>query len=197
MRGFMKLTIIASLCLTAAVPAFCQDADAEAESKGSVWIHLEITEPGKEKNAAETNALIPYDVAMIVLGAVPANYRQEIKDEGFDLGQIHKKAVALKPGTQFTETGGGYKVVVRKERMEEEEAAPATLLKLKIEDMKMDLKLPLIFAPYVVNLLTMTFTELEGLEEPLGRVVAEVQKLPPGKYVSASDGYSKFEIELE
>lgn len=196
MCRFPRFTAIL-FCLAATLPLAADDAVSGDTRDGVLWIRLDVTEPGKENHAVDTHAQIPYDVALIVIGAVPAQYRQQVKDEGFDLAQIHKKTVALEPDTQFTEKAHGYQVVIKKEKRENDDAEAASILKLKIEDLGMDLKLPLAMAPYIVTLLTKTFDELDGLDEPLARVVSEIQKLPPGKYVSATDGYSSFEIELE
>ncbi len=169
-----------------------------AESKGDLWITIQLNEPGAKKDdkATQATARLPLETAKIVIAAVPAKFRQEAKDEGFDLAVLHKKTEELKEGKTFTQESPPYKLVVGKERRETTDT-PASYIRIKVEDMALDLRMPLAAAPFVVKLLTSVFKDLEGLDEPLLRVVEQIQKLPPTDLVRATDGYSVFEIELQ
>lgn len=208
-HAFSNVLLIASFCLTVGtyVPAtVCAAPDVEppkvegvesVAEKGPLWITIDLSEPDRAKHAAKCKAAIPYTVAERVLKSLPKRLKQEALDEGFDLANIHKLVIPLKPGKKVDLKAQGYKLALGKEHRKPSELKTATYLRLKVDEYGIDFSLPLALAPAIVSLLTGVFDDLEGLDKPLLELVAALKELPPGKLVAATDGYSAFEIELK
>lgn len=156
----------------------------------------------KEVNSASPvvgEATFPLELTRAVIAATPQKFLDEAFVSGFNIPVLFQSVEAMPVGESFEMKNDDYFLHIEKFAVDEPEPVSSKLLLIHMEgaDGRTNIPVPLALTSTAIPLLQLAVKELEGMEEPLGKMLEEVKKTKPGVLLIGEDKLMKSKLEIK